>query len=308
MLRPGELLIHAGTPRSVTHAPVIDGVLRSRGAVPRDYSVQPREMFDSPDQMVVFPQAEWAERIADKIGHKSQNSDIRLRGNDGQPMPSLDQDGVGYCWSHSTTQGVHVTRAVKNLPFVPLSAFAVAATIKKGANEGGWGGLSAQFARERGIPAQSVWPQGDRNYRKYDKPETWASAAKHKLIEEWVDLTRDVYDQTLTFAQVISCALSNLSGPVDFNWWSHSVCLLDAVNGNGLFGTDSARRDDGKLMTVLEYEIAWGIEHPVTAGFGIRIWNSWTDGWSDRGMGVLSGQKAIPDGALAIRSTTISLD
>lgn len=180
------------------------------------------------------------------------------------------------CWAHSTVHCVMITRARDNMPYVPLSAYAVAATIMSGRDEGGWCGLSAKFLREKGVPSQAIWPQGERTtWRNYDKPETWENAARHRVEEDWVDLTRQVYDQNLTFDQVASCLLCGIPCAVDFNWWGHSVCALDLV------------------------EVSKG-------SFGIRIWNSWSDAWGDRGMSVLQGKKAIPDGAVAIRTTRAS--
>jgi len=63
--------------------------------------------------------------------------------------------------------------------------------------------------------------------------------------------------------QRIPCAL-------DFYWWSHSVAGLDP-------------------------------EEVEPGSFGIRIWNSWTDGWSENGTAVLRGDKALPNGAVATR-------
>lgn len=176
----------------------------------------------------------------------------------------------GNCWAHSTTHTVMMDRAKSNQPYVPLSAYAVAATIKKGKDEGGWCGLSAKFWREKGGPSQSLWPQGDRDYRKYDKPEIWANAQLHMVAEDFVDLTRSVYDQNLTFEQVICCLLARIPLAVDFNWWGHSVCALDPV------------------------EVEPG-------SFGIRILNSWSDKWGDQGMSVLRGEKAVPNSCVATR-------
>jgi hypothetical protein len=33
----------------------------------------------------------------------------------------------------------------------------------------------------------------------------------------------------------------------------------------------------------------------------VLIWNSWSNSWSDNGMGVLEGNRAIPNGAIAVR-------
>lgn len=248
---------------------------KSRGAIPRDYSVQPATMFDPPSQMKLIPRSEWSDRIKAQTALKARLSDVRNIANGGKPFPSLDQGPVGYCWAHSTTHAVMLQRAVAGQPYVPLSAYAIAATIKKGRDEGGWGALSAEFARDKGIPAQSLWPQGDRNYRNHDKPEVWADAAKHKIAEDWMDLTRDVYDRDLSFDQLATCLLAGIPCVVDFNWWAHSVCAIDLV------------------------EVESG-------SFGIRILNSWGDSWSENGTGILRGSKAIPDGAMAVRAVTVA--
>lgn len=259
-----DLIIDDSTGTDVTH-PLGMG----RGLVPRDYSVDPVEMFAAPSEIPLIPRSEWDARIQEQ--EAQQSSLEHIRGN----IPSLDQGPVGYCWAHSTTHTAMLHRAVANLPYVPLSAYAVAATIKKGADEGGWCGLSAKFARERGIPSQAIWPQGDRHYQTHDNPETWANAALHKITEDWVDLTRDVWGQNLTFDQVATCLLLNIPCAVDFNWWGHSVCAIRLVR--------------------------------IEAGsYGLKIWNSWGDGWGDRGMGILRGSKAIPNGAVATRTTTLS--
>lgn len=223
-----------------------------------------RAMYSPPSDLQLIPRSEWSARIKEQEALKARASDART-------WDCLDQGQVGYCWAHSTTQAVMMVRTLMGLPHVPLSAYAVAATIKKGADEGGWCGLSAKFARERGIPAQSLWPQGDRNYRNYDKPEVWANAKLHTIAEDWADLTKAEYDQNLTFDQIASWLLTGMGVcAVDFNWWSHSVLALDVVE--------------------------------VEAGsFGLRILNSWGPSWEDHGSSVLRGRKAIPDGAYGVR-------
>lgn len=245
----------------------------SYGCVPRDYSVQPQEMFASPDEMKLIPESEWDARFDEQEETQSSLEHLFLRG--GKPaFVNLDQGQVGYCWAHSTTHAVMLQRLAMGLPFVPLSAYAVAATIKKGADEGGWCGLSAKFIREKGVPSQSVWPQGDRNYKKHDTPETWADAAKHKITDEWVDLSKSVYDQNLNRLQLATSSFKNQPGPRDYNGWGHSVC-----------GVRWVRIEKGN--------------------WGQLILNSWK-GWGYYGLAVLQGKMAISDGALAIRSVTIA--
>lgn len=254
--------------------PVVNGEVKGHGLVPRDYKIHPREMFDHPRDLKLIPRSEWSDRLRDQIAKKARLSDIRDAGSGGQSIPSLDQNGQGFCWAYSTTSAVMLLRAAANQPYVRLSAHAVACKIKGFRDEGGWCGLSAKFHREQGCPSVALWPEKSMS-RQNDRPETWANASLHKVSEEWVDLTQSVYDQNLTFDAVVTCLLCGIPVAVDFNHWSHSVC-----------GTDAVEVESGS--------------------FGLNIWNSWSDGWGSRGMGVLRGSKAIPDGAVALRVTGAS--
>jgi C1A family cysteine protease len=273
---PKAPVFHDTTPKrewDLWFNPVVNGEVKAHGAVPRDFHKHPREMFAPPSDLKLVPKGEWSERCKQKSAEKSWLTQVRDTADNGKPVPSLDQDGVGYCWAHSSTQAVMLSRMARNDPYVPLSAFHVAATIKNGADEGGWCGLSAKFIRETGVCAQSIWPQGDRNVSKYKgKPEVNQNAALHKITGDWVDLTRDVYDVALTFEQLATLLLDDIPCPVDMNWWSHSICAIELVE--------------------------------TSAGsFGIRILNSWSDSWGERGTGILEGRKAIPDSALGVRLT-----
>jgi hypothetical protein len=273
-LRPNEILIDDDTPNDVLF-PVIDGERKSHGYVERDYKQYPVEMFAPPSEIVLIPRSEWSARIKEKEEQKSRLSDIRRTGNKGQPIPALDQNGQGFCWFYSNTGALMLNRAASNQPYVRLSAHAGACKIKNFRDEGGWCGLGAKFIREFGVPSVSFWKEKSMD-RSNDNPETWKNALLHRVTEDYVDLTQDVYDQNLTFDMVITLLLSNVACPLDFNHWSHSVCGMDAV------------------------EVEPG-------SFGIRILNSWSDSWSEMGEGVLRGSKAIPNGAVAIRVTGASV-
>lgn len=248
----------------------------ARGYVERDYSLYPREMFDPPTDMKLIPRSEWDARIEEQERLQSSLEHIRMAsGPNGGHIPSMDQNGHGYCWTYSTGMSVQLIRAVQGQPYVRLNPHAVGAIVKGGRDEGGWCGLSAKFLREVGIPSEEFWP-GHSLSLSNDTAAMRDSAALHKVTEEWVDLTRAVYDQTLTFDQVATCLLLGLPCALDFNWWAHSVCGIRLVK--------------------------------VEAGsYGIKILNSWTDNWEEKGMAVLRGEKAIPNGALCIRTTKASM-
>lgn len=269
-LSPSDFLIddeNINTIKDSVYAPFIDGEAKGFGYVPRDYKECPQEMFDPPANIPLIPKSEWSARIKEMEETKSRIYDLF-------DFDALDQNGNGFCWAYSSTSAVMLDRKLRNQPYVRLSAHAVACIIKNFKDEGGWCGLSAKFYRERGCPSVEFWAEQSMS-RQYDKPETWENAALHKITEDWVDLTKQVYDQNLTFDQLMSCLLARIPCPVDFDWWGHSVCAMDPV------------------------EVEPG-------SFGIRILNSWSKSWGDRGTGVLRGNKAIPMGALAVRSSTVS--
>lgn len=263
-LSPTDFLIEPGTDPDLYLSPVVDGERKGMGLVPRDYQIDPPEMFAPPSEIALIPRSEWSERIKEQEATKSRLSDLRT-------WVSLDQNGQGFCWAYSTTAAVMLLRSASNQPHLRLSAHAIACKVKGFKDEGGWCGLSAKFLRETGVPTVEQWPEKSMA-RSNDRPEVWANAALHKVTEDWVDLTRAVYDQNLTFEMVATLLLSRVPCALDFNHWGHSVCGMDLV------------------------EVEPG-------SFGIRILNSWTDAWGDRGTGVLRGGKEIPNGAVALRVT-----
>jgi hypothetical protein len=306
MLRDGEILIHDGNAGEHAVDPVVGGERKARGLVPRDWETHPAGCYKSAPatsiDMPVIDQSEWSQRLKDKVAAKALLSDIRMTGNNGGVIPSLDQNGKGYCWAHSSTSAVTMLRAVANDPYVPLSAYAVACIIKGYADEGGWGAQSLDFVTERGVPSAAFWPMQSMSHSN-DKPETWANAKLHRVTEGWVDVAVQQYDRRLTFAQVATCLLCDVPVVVDFNWWSHSVCAVDLVEGAS--ARSRTRAASGKKASLRQFEAIWDVDGEA-GGFGVRILNSWGDSWSDHGMGTLAGQKAIPDGAVAPRVTIAS--
>lgn len=246
------------------------------GLVPRDYSVDPEPMFDPPGDMVLWDESDYDALYDEQEELKSSLEHVYLSGPNGTPaFENLDQNGDGYCWSYSVGHSVMIDRLVRRLKHYRLNPHSVAAIIKRGANQGGWCGLAAQFGEEHGYAIEGngpgEWPLHSRNL-KYDTPELRASMKKFRIQEQWVDLTRQVYDRNLTMKQVATCGFNNIVGPGDYNWWRHSVCRLRWVR----------------------------IER---GSWGQLILNSWP-GWGRYGLGVLRGNQAICNGALGVRLTS----
>jgi hypothetical protein len=274
-------IIDDSTPTDRLFDPVIDGQRVKRGLIPRDYTLYPPEMFAPPDQMKVIDPSEWDARYDEQEAQESSLEHLYLQDKD-HPSPvfiNLDQNGDGYCWAYSTGHAIMMERLRSNMPLVRLNPHATAAIIKHGQDEGGWCGLSAEFAAANGYAvegnAEGQWPLQSRNL-KYDTPQVRAEMRKHRVVENWVDPTRDVYDVQLATNQYATSLFHNNPSPSDFNWWGHSVCAIRWV-----------RIEKG----------SWG---PL-------IINSWK-GWGRFGLAVLQGYKGRPDSCLSIRTTTPSMN
>lgn len=259
------------SPHEATHPPAV-----GFGLVPRDYSIDPETMFAQPTQMRLIPAGEWDARYDEQEATQSSLEHLYLSGPNGAPaFDLLDQNGFPDCWAHSTGHAIMMDRLRQNLPVVRLNAVAVATMLHQ--TQGGWCGLSAKFAREKGYPeigtGPGQWPYQSR--KGTVTPELTANMTRHMIVDSFVDLTKEVYDQNLTMAQLQTCLFQNNASPVDFNYWSHSVCGIRWV-----------RIEPG----------AWGL----------LILNSWAN-WGRHGLAVLRGNKAIPNGALSLIQTTASV-
>lgn len=262
-----EIVIHDGN--YLQHlAPVIQGEQKGRGCYARNYLTHPHGCFAfaRPFNLPLIPQSDQQKMLDQQIAAKAQLSNIRLTGNAGQPIPSRDQNGKGYCWAHSGVSAHLIARAKMNEPYVDLSAYGIACMVKGFRDEGGWGSEGIEFQASKGCPSSKTWPQQSMS-RSNDNPNTWTEAHQHRYLD-WMEL-----DPNNMIEQLKTCLLLGYPVVTDFNWWSHSVCTIDLVSINPL---------------------------------STRIWNSWGDSWSDKGMGILQGQKARPDSAWACIVTTAS--
>lgn len=249
-----------------------DGQLRKRGLIPRNFSTHPKGCFaaEKPFDIPLIPDDQWPDLLSDQQARNADLETIRNHGMFGQPIPSRDQNGKGYCWAHSSTSAALLVRASQGLPYVDLSAFMVACIIKGYRDEGGYGAESLDFIAANGIPSSQFWPQQSMS-RSNDNPAMRANAAEHKY-QEWMGLGNGPGTMK---QQLVTCLLQPIPIPVvvDFDWWQHSVCAIKLISLNP---------------------------------FTIDIWNSWGDSWSNNGVGALTGSKAIPDDAIAPRLMTAS--
>ena len=249
----------------------------SMGLVPRDFSAHPQGylMCARPFDLPLMSDDEIEAAIKRQAEEKSSPKDVFFR----EGMAALDQNGQGYCWAYSTTSGVMLSRVIAGLPYVRLSAHMVACIIKGYRDQGGWNAQSVEFVAEHGVAAvgpasEGGWPEKSMS-RSNDTPMMREKAKQHQLVE-FMDL--DDGGPNLK-RQCATCLCNNIVYPSDHNWWSHSV-----------------------LAALLR---KWG---PGGRDFEIEILNSWGSSWSDRGWGVLSGSKAIPNGAIAIRVSKPSMN
>ena len=254
----------------------------------RDYGKHPlgcysgEKPFDDKFKAII-PREEWPERCADQLAQESSLYHILETGNFGNPIPSLDQNGQGFCWAYSTAGCVQAVRALAGMPFVQLSPHAVACKIYNFQDRGAWGALSMDFISRNGIPSDDFWPQKSMS-RRNDNAKTWENAKQYKIVEGFVDLdVQHVADAKLTFDQVATCYLNRIPVVLDLYWWGHSVF------GHTLF---DRKPELGQQ----------GLDDPNRWATGAK--NSWTDKWGDRGYMLLSGSKQIPDGACAPRAVT----
>ena len=266
-------MIHIGDHNWQQHvqAPHVgpDGLVRKTGLRPRDYNTHPVGCYSSIPPFAGIPlmtDDEIQAASLRKNAEKSWLSDLRMTGMYGAMIPSRDQNGRGYCWKHSGTSATLLVRARDNQPYADLSAYAGACIIKNYRDEGGWGAEGVQWSIDVGDPTSEFWPQQSTK-RSNDTPEMRANAALHKVDGTWMDMKPNDNRALAT------CLCHNNPVVVDYNWWSHSICACKLISWNPL---------------------------------KILIWNSWGDSWSDNGMGELSGNKASPDGQVALMTTRVA--
>lgn len=252
---------------------------RAFGAVPRDYSKDPKSMFAVPSALKLYDPSEWDALYDEQEANKSSLEHIYLPGDGSKPrFVNLDQNGQGFCWDYSNGHAFMIDRLVQNLPVLRVNPHASACIIKNFHDEGGWCGLGMKGGKELGWAIEGTGPGQYplHSMRRSDMtPAVRAAMLKLRVEEDIYDLTREAWDQHLTSKHLATLAFLNRPCPSDFNWWGHSVCQLRWVR----------------------------IEKGV---WGPLILNSWL-GWGRYGLAVLRGSKATANGAVATLNTTTTL-
>lgn len=290
----------------------------AKGLIPRDFNVQPYggvrgvAAFSLP----IIPQSEWVDRMKSLNGQNL--SDLRnIRGPNGGPIPSRDQNGKGYCWAHSGVSAMLLKRAFMNEPYADLSAYAIACKIKNYRDEGGNGIDGVQYTAEHGVPTSEFWPQQSMKSSN-DNPATWANAALHK------DYTWQDIDPSQMRSMFITALLLQHPVVFDSDPWGHSIAAMEMTMIGGMSAFDSREMDVGeRIQLARDFVESHKIAHETTghgryltqdeaevwAGDKCRIWNSWGDGWKKNGTGIMpddTGMPAIPNNAVALIATSAS--
>ncbi len=261
----------------------LDGTM-PRGLVPRDLKSFPMGAFAPVANIPLVPLEELPDRIREQEEKQTSLRHMLLTGNFGQPIPSLNQNDPryfnsrfprwGYCWMYGAVGCVEALRARFKMPYVRLSAFGNAYTLKQGADEGGWGALAMDMLIRRGVGPESLWPNFEQKMRQPNDPY-WTEAEKFKVTDGWMELESPVYDRDLSWHQVLSLLINRVPVSKDHNWWGHSVY------GVGVW--DAYPNKDPK--------------DPSRYGTWDR--NSWDDTYGDRGFYRLKDTRARPDNAVA---------
>ncbi len=238
------------------------------GLIPRDFMRCPVGYLPCarPFDLPLATDEQIEEAIVRQAAEKSSPKDVVFREN----MEALDQNGQGYCWAYSTTSGIMLARAIVGLGYKRLSAHMIACIIKGYRDQGGWNSQSVEFAAQHGVASVDTWPEKSMS-RSNDTP-AMREEAKTRTVIEYMDLADSGPDLK---RQMATCLINNIVIATDYNWWGHSVLAA--------------------------YLKKWGAGG---ANFTTEILNSWAKTWSDRGWGELSGSRALPNGAIAIRATT----
>lgn len=180
-------------------------------------------------------------------------------------LKSSNQNPLPYCWIHGCVNPMRLLRAQQKQPYSDLEPTSAGAIITNYRSVGGNTPESIKHLAERGVATTEFWPRNALN-RKHDNEESRKNAFAHRLLEWW-ELRSNNFDQLAT------CLLLGYAPTIGLMWWSHMIVALDLV----LVGRNA---------------------------FGVRIWNSWGDGYGENGEAILPEAKAIAFDQMCARVVT----
>lgn len=271
----GLFIINDSTNNDILH-PKGFGKGYDPDSVPKDLP-KPIPIFgDAPSQIKEFSDSELLARTKELWDRKATLWHLRQTAANGEQMPTLDQNGQGFCWNYSLTRLLMYMRAIQNQPYRRLSGHANACMIKNFRDEGAWSGLAYERAAKFGCPSIEFWKEKSMS-RSNDNPATWENAAGNKILEGYFDENLAVYDQNLTRRQRMTLLCLCIPYTADRNRWSHST--LDHT------------------PVIIDGEV-WPMGD-----------NSWTDEWGNQGSYTFQGNSMERvDGAVAVRVLPASIN
>jgi len=188
-----------------------------KGLIARSFRENPVGKYCAAFPFAAMAPSEIDDRIALMEAEKATLLDVR------GSIPSTDQGSQGYCWAHSTVSAMLLLRAKQGLPYVELSAYGIAAPIKKFKNEGGWCQESMDWITTKGCPTSATWP-----IQSMSRDNVTTAMREESLlyrVTEWYDGG----DDPKLFWTAVAMGFPVVS---DFNDWGHSVCTISANRKN----------------------------------------------------------------------------
>ncbi len=162
-------------------------------------------------EVPTIPRSEWSARIKELTALKAHTSQI-------QTWESDDQGSHPTCWAAGTCAAFSTARVRMGLPYVRMSAMAVAVPIS-GGRSGGYEGDAVELLTQRGGVDVALWGYTDMGNHDSDAGVS-ANRLLHKSIESY---ECDGFDEFAT------AALLGFPCTISYNWWSHVVMLCDLV-------------------------------------------------------------------------------
>lgn len=164
-------------------------------------------------------------------------------------VKTKNQANTNFCWANAPTLCVEIMRVQAGEEYVELSPAAIACPVNNYRNVGNWAPRAIEhYAKFGGVPV-SMWPANAID-RRYDNAETQSMRPRHR-VTDWLDLPQNSFDH------LFSENLRLRPVAIGVDAWGHEITACDPVVTK-----------DGR--------------------FGVRIWNSWSDDWGQRGMGILT--------------------